>query len=164
MAWVIGIGVFLFALYLLFSYPKAVGGFLLVCAIVIVGVVAWNNNQDKKRLAKRQSVQITIGHNLVLCGADDPLFVNIFNGSDDTLEKVSFDIRGRLQGHSEPLYKGGYPRHSSDKIIASGEQWSSCWPIPKTAYGASEKRLASNPPETLFWQVTSISPTFEGGY
>ena len=157
MAWVIGIGIFLF---LLFAFPRAMVGLIVLCAVVIGGFLLWDNIKTDARARLRAAVTVTISHDLELCSPEYPLFIRIHNGSEDTVEKVSFGIVGNRAGYSDPLYDSGYLGYSSDKIIASGEGWASCWTLPRTAYGTSEQRLALYLPETLVWTVKNSSPTF----
>ena len=158
MAWVIGIGIFLF---LLFAFPRAVVGLIALCGVGIGGFFLWNKIETDERNRLRASVTVTVTHDLERCSLEYPLLVRIHNGSENAVEKVSFGIEGNRAGYSDPLYDSGYLGYSSDKIIAGGEGWTSCWTLPRQAYGTSEQRIALYPPETLVWTVTGSSPVFE---
>jgi hypothetical protein len=157
MAWVIGIGIFLF---LLFAFPRAMVGLIVLCGVGIGGFLLWDKIKTDERARLRAAVTVTVTHNIERCSPEYPLFIRIQNGSEDTVEKVSFGIEGNRAGYSDPLYDSGYQGYSSDKIIASGEGWANCWTLPRTAYGTSEQRLALYLPETLVWTVKNSSPTF----
>jgi len=156
MAWVIGIGIFLF---LLFVFPRAMVGLIILCGVVIGGWLLWDKIKSEERARKRSAVSITVTHDLEMCSPEHPLLVRILNGADDTVEKVKFGIEGRRAGYSDPLYDS-FRGYSSDRIIASGAEWASCWALPQKDYGVSEQRIALNPPETLVWTVRNISPIF----
>jgi len=101
-----------------------------------------------------------VSYDLERCSSDFPLFIGIVNGSDRTLEAVSFGIEGHRTGYSEPLYDSGYLGYSSDRIIASNDGWANCWTLPRQAYGASDQIIAMNPPDTLTWSAKNPSPRF----
>jgi len=157
MAWVVGIGIFFF---LLFVFPRAVIGLIVLCGVVIGGYILWTEMENDERARKRATISITVTHDLERCSSDYPLFVRILNSSDDTVERVSFGIEGHRAGYSDPLYNSGYLGYSSDRIISSGDGWANCWTLPRQEFGASEKRIALNPPETLVWTVKNAYPTF----
>ena len=161
MAWVIGIGIFLF---LLFAFPRPVVGLIVglvvLCGVVIGGFSLWEKIKNDERAQKYAAVSVTVTRDLERCSPEYPLLVHIVNGSEDTVAKISFDILGHLAGYSDPLYDSGYGYYSSDRIIASGSEWTNCWPLPQQASGASEQRIALNPPESLIWSVKTKRPTF----
>ena len=116
MAWVIGIGIFLF---LLFVFPRAMVGLIVLCGVGIGGFLLWDKIKTDERARLRASVTVTVTHDLERCSPEHPLFVQIHNGSEGTIEKVSFGIEGNRAGYSDPLYDSsgsGYQSYSSDKI------------------------------------------------
>lgn len=157
LAWVVGIGG---ALYLLFRFPRR--SLIFIGVVVAIGAAVGGFFYVQDQLAKRKSAKVTgkIFYDLERCSAEYPLWIGILNDSDDTVEQFSFDVEGHLEGYSDPLYDSGYSGYSSDRIIPSGEGVTACWTLPKQAYGASEQRVAHNPPETLVWTVKDIRPTF----
>jgi hypothetical protein len=157
MAWVIGIGIFLF---LLFAFPRAMVGLLVLCGLAIGGWLLWTKLDTDKRARERATVSVTVAYDLERCSPEYPLFVGILNDSDNTIEAVSFGIEGHRAGYSEPLYDSGYLGYSSDRIIVRGDSWASCWSLPRQAYGASEQSIALNPPNTLVWTAKNTSPRF----
>ena len=158
MAWVIGIGIFLF---LLFAFPRAVVGLIALCGVGIGGFFLWNKIETDERNRLRTAVTVKVTHDLERCSTEYPLLVRIDNGSKNAVEKVSFGIEGKRAGYSDPLYDSGYQGYSSDKILASGEGWSNCWTLPRQAYGASEQGIALHLPETLVWTVKNPNPVFQ---
>jgi hypothetical protein len=157
LAWVIGIGG---ALFLLFRFPRP--SLIFIVVLVAIGVAVGGFFYVQGQLAKSKAAKVTgkIFYDLEKCSSEYPLWVGILNESDDTVEKFSFTIKGHLEGYSDPLYDSGYAGNSSDRIVASGEGVTACWTLPREAYGASEERIAVNPPETLVWTVENIRPTF----
>lgn len=157
MVWVLGIGIFLF---LLFVFPRVMVGLIALCGVAIGGFFLWTKIGDNERARLRAAVTVTVTYDLERCNPEYPLFVQIFNGSEDTVEKVWFRIEGRRAGYSDPLYDSGYFGYSSDKIVPSGKGWANCWTLPRQAYGVSGQTIALYPPKTLVWVVNSSNPIF----
>lgn len=157
MAWVIGVGIFLL---LLFAFPRAIVGLIILCVVLIGSYQLWMKIEQDERAKKKASVTVTVNYDLERCRPEYPLFVRIQNGADDTVEAVSFGVAGRRAGYSNPIYESRFLEYSSDRIIASGDSWTSCWALPDPAYSASEQKIEQNPPETLVWTVEHTSPSF----
>jgi len=157
LAWVTGI---VGALFLLFRFPRP--SLIFVGVVVAIGAAVGGYFYVQDQLAKRKTAKVTgkIFYDLEKCSSEHPLWIGILNESDDTVEKFSFTIEGHLEEYSDPLYDSGYSGYSSDRIIASGEGVTACWTLPRQAYGASEQRIALNPPETLVWTMKNMRPTF----
>jgi hypothetical protein len=157
LAWVVGIGG---ALYLLFRFPRPSLIFIGVVVAIGAAMVGFPYAQDQ--LSKRKAAKVVgkVFYDLEKCSVEYPLWIEILNKSDDTVEKFSFTIEGHLERYSDPLYDSGYPGYSSDRIIFSDEGVVVCWTLPRQAYGASEQRVALNPPENLVWTMKDIRPTF----
>ena len=58
MAWVIGIGIFLF---LLFAFPRAMGGLIVLCGLAIGGFLLWEKLERDNRARERAAISITPG-------------------------------------------------------------------------------------------------------
>ena len=157
LAWVIGIGG---ALYLLFRFPRASLIFIGVLTAIGLGVAGFA--YVKNQLAERKAAMVegTITYDTERCSSDYPLFIGMVNGSDDTVERVSFGVEGRREGFSDPLFNSGYRSYSTDRILASGEGWGNCWTLPAQAYGVSKQTITQNPPSTLVWTLKNIRPVF----
>ncbi|NGQ93451.1 hypothetical protein G5V65_21500 [Rhodobacter sp. HX-7-19] len=56
MAWVIGIGIFLF---LLFAFPRAMGGLIVLCGLAIGGFLLWQKLESGNRARERAAISIT---------------------------------------------------------------------------------------------------------
>ena len=59
MAWVVGIGIFFF---LLFVFPRAVIGLIVLCGVVIGGYILWTEMENDERARKRATISITVTH------------------------------------------------------------------------------------------------------
>lgn len=157
MAWVIGIGIFL---ALLIFFPKVVIPILVLAAIGIAGFFYNDHLAQKAREQKREAVKLTVARNPAACSEKFPLLVTIRNGSDDTVNKISFSVQGFRPGHSDPIYDSGFRNYSTDKIIRQGELSYACWAIPAVSYKISEEQAAAFPPETLIWSISGAYPDF----
>jgi hypothetical protein len=157
LAWVVGIGG---ALYLLFRFPRPSLIFIGVVVAIGAAMVGFPYAQDQLSKRKAAKVMGKVFYDLEKCSVEYPLWIEIINKSDDTVEKFSFTIEGHIEGYSNPLYDSGYSGYSDDRIIPSGFSAANCWHPPRQAYGASEQRVALNPPETLVWTMKDIRPTF----
>jgi hypothetical protein len=157
LAWVIGI---IGALFLLFRFPRP--GLIFVGAVISISAAVGGYFYVQDQLTKQNAAKVTgkIFYDLEKCSSEYPLWIGILNGSDDAVEKFSFSVEGHLEGYSNPLYESGYSGYSSDRIIASGDGVTTCWALPRQAYGASEQRIALNRPKTLVWSMKNIRPTF----
>ena len=69
MAWVIGIAVFLL---LLFLFPRAMGGLILVCGIAIGGWLLSDKLEHDKRARERAAVSLTVTHDIERCQHTQP--------------------------------------------------------------------------------------------
>lgn len=156
MAWIVGIGVFLF---LLFAFPRQMGA-LLLGAIILIGAVIWYAvREDEKRDQERNRVQLVARYDEASCGKDHPIAVTYHNGSGRTLVGVWFNLRGKEPGRSSPVYDASL---NSDRIVGAGESLTDCWSIPPADFGISESRLAALPPESALWQADINYPSFGG--
>ena len=158
LAWVIGI---VSALFLLVRFPRPsliFVGVLIVIGALVGGFIYVMDELTKRNVAK---VVATITYDLERCSSEFPLSIWIMNGSDSTVEKVSWNVEGHEEGFSDTLYESSYSRYSSDRIIASGDGWGICWELPPQAYGVSEQKIFRNPLQNVVWTVTDIRPTFQ---
>jgi hypothetical protein len=157
MEWIVGVGVFL---VLLFVFPRAMGGLIVLCGLVIGGFLLWTKLESDSRAREREAVSITATYDIARCSPEYPLLISIGNGSSKTIEAISFGIEGHRTGYSAPLYDSGYAGYSSDRIITRGSSWVTCWSLPRQVYGVSEQSVDLNPPNTLIWSAKNQSPRF----
>jgi len=62
------------------------------------------------------------------CDKDFPIYVKILNGSDRTIEKVSFDLVARYPGRSTNV--AGFHYYSDDHVLKPLTGFGSCWKAP----------------------------------
>lgn len=129
MAWVVGIGVFLF---LLFAFPKQVGSIILLI-ILAVGAFWLYLSQEQEANARRKAKILTVaGADSVCNDPEFPLKIQFTNTSDEKLLRVSYSLEGFQPGYSDVVVSD-YLR-SSDRIMQPGDVYSACWRYPE-AYG-----------------------------
>lgn len=154
MAWVIGIGIFLF---MLVKFPKVT---LAICGVLIVAVGAlfgWSGWDEQARAKKRASVQVTVQYDTARCSPQFPMLITTANNSESRVNSVTIYVQGYKKGYSKNLYK---QRYESDKIIEAGQLHTACWAVPKVEYGVSDSQRNANPPSSMVWKVTNSYPTF----
>lgn len=154
MAWIVGIGI---ALFLLFVFPKQMG---IVILVVIGGAAAlfgYLYLEDQRRAEeyreRKESITLEASYDLTKCSTEFPLLVEIRNGYTDTLQSLTFEINGYREGYSSPVYRGY--SYKSDRIIAPGETYVACWTQPGLDYGAR-----ATPPQSLNWRATYSYASF----
>lgn len=159
MVWIVGICIYLL---LLFIFPRAVLG-LIVVAVVGIGAAFFIVNQSNEKLAKKKAgVVVTVFHNTKKCSEENPLFIGINNKSGSTLKRVSFTVTGYRKGYSKPVYQSNYGTYyESDRIIENDTGWGNCWSVPKLDYGVPKDSATLFPANTMNWKVNNIKPTFQ---
>jgi hypothetical protein len=106
----------------------------------------------------RDAVTVTVRYDTKSCSKEFPLFVTIKNGSNKTVEKVSWNIDAYKQGYSNNVVDYGYSSeystpYSSDKILNSGQGHAVCYKVPALT-GTLE-------PQNLNWSAVRKSINFE---
>lgn len=156
MVWV---AVIFLSLILLFSFPKQ---FLSVLAIIgisitaiIFGLMNAEKNRAQERKEQRDSVYISALFDQERCSAEYPIVISIRNTNEETLLSLNFDLSGFREGYSSPVFKT-LGQYKSDKILRTGEQHDSCWPVPPLSYSAQ-----AAPPQILNWQATYGYASFQ---
>lgn len=157
MAWVVGIGIFFL---LLFLFPRPVLAVVLLAVFGIGGFLLYDWLEDRARQRKRAGVTVTVAHDPARCPGARPLFVVIRNDAGDTLDRVRFSVVGHRQGHSMPVYESGYRDYATDRIIADGESWGNCWPMPPRRRDLSADAAAMPPPGRMIWSARHVDPAF----
>jgi hypothetical protein len=143
----------------LFYLNRRVAAIVLAVA-VIVGGVLWvvTERQTKERTARKEAVAATAAVNMEACpDPSRPIMVEFQNQSDQTVERLSFELAGRLRGHSSISYRAFL---RDDKIISPGQSSMTCYGV--LPHGFSSAGRDSDDPSDYEWSVrislVSFSP------
>jgi hypothetical protein len=124
MIWIVGIGMFLF---LLFMFPRQTGitiGLLVGIAAAIAGYFYLQDQADRRN---RALVTVNAAYGRTLCTDPNfPLSLVIHNGSKVALDKLSIDVTANRVGYSDDVF---FEYFSSDKIMQPNEYYSACWSL-----------------------------------
>jgi hypothetical protein len=131
--------------------------------LIVVGAAVGSYLYLPDHLAKLKAAKVTgtVTYDLEECSSEHPLFIEITNGSNDTVIYFEYKIEGRREGYSIPLYRSDAHDYSSDRIIANGNISGACWSLPRVNRGSSVENYDLHPPETLIWTVERIYPQFQ---
>ena len=143
MVWIVGIGIFLF---LLFMFPRQTG--VTIGLLVALGAAIAGYFYLQDQFAQRKESQILISASFDASVCSDPKFplsLRIHNGANTALDKLSIRVFANRNGFSDELYNDFY---SSDKIMQSGENYSACWSL--SDYKLKELGM---PPAYLNWKA-----------
>jgi hypothetical protein len=132
MGWIIGIIIIIASIYFLFRFPKQtfilIGVFIGICLLIGYFLIYV---PEQKRKAIEDSVSIILTYDSKFCGMEYPLYVEIVNGSNKTIERVTWYLNAYIPGYSTDL--SGYNNdYSNDKILKPTEKWSTCYKLPST--------------------------------
>lgn len=127
----IGIIVFI-ALVVVFLHEP--GCALALVALVAVGIwyFAIKAPQDERE-RREAAVTVSVRYDTVLCSDKNrryPLWVQVRNGSDQTVRKVEWWTKVTESGHSTDLATGNR-QGDTDVILQPGQQTSGCWALPE---------------------------------
>tara|TARA_R100000935_G_scaffold25798_1_gene45628 strand:+ start:1602 stop:2069 length:468 start_codon:yes stop_codon:yes gene_type:complete len=149
--WIFGVGI---GLTLLFIFPKQMI-ILIFCVIVGLGIF-WISvlYKDYKYAKKIESVVMLATFNDVRCTAEFPILINFINNNSETLLSINFNLGGYRDGYSAPNYNSAIS-YTSDRILASGQNYEACWNIPALKFGQQ-----AVPAESLSWKATYSHATF----
>jgi hypothetical protein len=151
MIWIVGIGIFLF---LLFMFPRQTGvtiGILVGIAVAIAGYFYLQEQADIKR---RALVSIDVAYGGTVCTDPNfPLSLVIHNNSDAALDKLSIDVTANRVGFSDNVF---FEYFSSDKILRPNEYYSACWRLDDYKLKALQY-----PPTTLTWNAKVSTVTWQ---
>ena len=153
MSWIIGLIIFIAFLFFLFSFPKQTLGCLgviVVLALLLYYLVIYQPEQARKEL--RDQVVVSVSYNEENCAKKYPLLVKIHNKSSKTVTKVSWDLDVYQPGYSTDL--AGYADYSSDKILRPGEEWQTCYTLPRNIANRVDQ-------ERLEYRISGKYVTFE---
>lgn len=157
MAWVIGIGIYVFLLIIRPKITLIISGAL----IAIAGIWAALDQLDSYLTAKkRESVIVDVTYAPNKCTAEHPLLINVKNNSGSRVNSISFYVEGRRKGHSYTIYTSGYPGYKSDVIMETGWATSTCWSAPDLKWGTPENYKELYPLKETVWSTSDIYPMF----
>lgn len=148
MVWVVGIGL---GLFLLFTFPKQMGALILLLVLAGAGLFGFITLQEQQRVKERrdreEAIILSAAYDVAQCSVEYPVLITIRNGYTQTINSLTFELAAYRDGFSSPIYQG--ISYESDRIIAPGDTYTSCWTQPPLYYGAQE-----TPPEGLTWRAS----------
>jgi hypothetical protein len=95
-------------------------------------------------------VIVSVNYDATGCSKDYPLRVNIRNGADRTLEKVSWFMAAFVPGRSTDLTK--WASYSSDRILEPNQMITLCYKTPELN--------EPQEPSGLLWKAQMVSTNF----
>lgn len=137
-------------MFLLFVFPKQVG---ILIGLIVVGCGATYLYFEAEKSEKKKQIEavaVTVSFNTKSCSDEFPIFVNIKNGSNKIVEKVSWSIGAYKKGYSNNVVNYSYSSeystpYSSDKILNTGQHFGVCYKVPSL--------LGSLNPKDLNWSA-----------
>ncbi|MEO1001320.1 MAG: hypothetical protein AAFW69_12075 [Pseudomonadota bacterium] len=102
--------------------------------------------------AREADVALTIALDREACTAEAPLSVTIENGANRTLDRTIFTLSATRPGFSGDLF--AQTRVESRKIIAPGESYTECYPLPRQAATVADL-------DALAWRGSVTSTLWE---
>lgn len=136
--------------------------FFLVCSLIIVGWIVWEQDRQYKAEELKSAVYVTVEYNARLCNEEYPLLVKVVNKSGKTLERLNFSIEGRLPGSNELFFESGHLEYSIDRMLIDGEGWAKCWRPALSAREVGRKSKSNLQLEALVWTIKRVEPMFRG--
>lgn len=152
MVWVVGIGIFLF---LLFAFPKQVGGLILLLAAI--GGATWAYQSAKSDAEAKERSKIVMSARTDI-GCEDPQFpigVSISNGTKKQINSVDFTLLAKRPGYSSEVYSHF---NTSDRILKPGDVYFACWSL--ASYELNYGKLKGEDIKALNWSTRVASVRF----
>lgn len=119
-------------------WPRGLWFVLLFAALLVAGVIYWQNRAAKELALAR----IEVVHAPALCPAERPLSVTIHNNGGTPLDRVQFTIQARIPGYSGEVTPYTYRLLDSARILEPGESHAACYPVPSLSRAATAVPLA----------------------
>src|SRR5690606_16240043 len=135
---------------ILFLLNRRTASVVLAVALVLGGVL-WlvTEREDRERTAQKEAVTARAAVDAAACpDPRQPIMVEVHNGNERPVERLSFDLTARLKGHSSISYRAFL---RSDRIIGPGETAVTCYGI--LPHGFAAPRPANPDLETYEWSV-----------
>lgn len=97
-------------------------------------------------------VTIGVSAHPALCEDPEfPIYVQIQNNYNETIEYTKFTYFGKIPGRSSKIYGVLTNRVSTDVILNPQEVYEGCWSIPNKSLPSVQRALVENPPSTVDW-------------
>lgn len=128
-------------------WPRAIFFILGAALLVGGGAFLWTRHID----AQRAQIEITVTYDSGVCPAARPLSVTILNKAAAPLERLSFSVHAKIPGYSRVITPYTYKQYESDKILAPGESYSSCYALPLMSRDAGSATVDN---AALEWSAT----------
>jgi uncharacterized membrane protein len=154
MAWVIGIGIFLF---LLFAFPKQIG-FIILCIVGVCIFYYVKAEHDSKRKSELISmIKHRAAADSKLCSDPNyPISVGFLNDTNKTINRISFILSSKREGFSSNISTSYL---DSDKILKPNEGYVNCWSL--SSYDLQYGKLKDYKISDLKWNVEILSADFQ---
>jgi hypothetical protein len=123
-------------------------------AIAAVAISAAHHYFTYTVPASKVTVIVTAGP--PFCPDDYPVYVGFSNGSDRTIQRVTFRLKARLKGRSTNLASGNL--YTDDYIRAPTEGTGLCYDPPLSPYHDESARVTDK--TELIWSVDYVHYTF----
>lgn len=126
MAWAVAAALALAAVLFLLNRLAA---YVALVAAIVIGGVLWflTDNEDRERTLQKQAVVARAAIDPQICpDPARPIMVELHNGNERPVERLSFDLTARLKGHSSVSYRAFL---RSDRIVQSGETVALCYGV-----------------------------------
>ncbi|MBP1844666.1 hypothetical protein J2046_002925 [Rhizobium petrolearium] len=149
MAWIIGA----VAVITTFWFSRKAGAVVLgILAAIYVGLFFTAERGDHQVQSNRP-VSIVAGPDPQRCpDPSTPVAVTFTNTTDRTLQEISFSLIARQSGHSSTIYRA---YHRSDKIVAPGESFSTCYGLNPLSF--SNRTIQYNARELDWFAEISLT-------
>lgn len=111
---------------IVYFWPKGLWIVLSLALVLVSGVIFWNKHEE----SEKATAAFTVVYAPDQCPKQKPMQVTLKNGSERTLERALFTIRASLPGFSSEVTPYTYQQNAMDKILAPGEEYTDCYPVP----------------------------------
>lgn len=126
-------------------WPRALWGVVVVAVLLTAAVIY----EEKRSQSVLDQIVMEVTYSPEQCPSGTPLRVTFNNNGTGELEKLLFSIHARIPGYSSIVTPYTYRQYESEKIIAPGDNYSSCYPVPLL----SRTPAAELPLESLEWSA-----------
>ncbi|MGL3606955.1 hypothetical protein ACSV9I_10605 [Rhizobium sp. G187] len=116
----------LLAALLLKRSPLAIG---VAAVIAVIGAIVWffSDGQSRLQRAEMTAVTVSVAANNKTCATPDrPIAATFTNTSDQTVNRLSFDLLGRPLGKTDIAYRGFL---RDEQVIAPGDTVTRCYAL-----------------------------------